>query len=53
LMVSERDLLELTYVEARIIRAGLEVMLKKNGYWDAYLRRLGEKGIKLGSARLS
>jgi hypothetical protein len=51
-MVSERDLLELTYVETRIIRAALEVMLKKNGYWDAYLRRLDEKGIKLGSARL-
>ena len=46
LMVSEKDLLELTYVEARIIRTGLEVMLKKNGSWDAYLRRLDEKGIK-------
>jgi hypothetical protein len=48
-MASERDFLERTWLEVRIIRAGLEVMLKKNGYWDAYLRRLVEKGIKLGS----
>ena len=46
MMVGEITLLELTYVEARIIRTALEVMLKKNGSWDAYLRRLDEKGIR-------
>jgi len=45
-LISEKTLLEHTYVETRIIRTGLEVMLKENGYWDAYLRRLDEKGIK-------
>ncbi|MGA2238902.1 MAG: hypothetical protein ABSG74_06810 [Candidatus Bathyarchaeia archaeon] len=46
-MTSDRALLENTWLEARKIRAGLEVMLKKNGYWDAYLRKLDEERIKL------
>lgn len=46
MMVSEKELLELTYVEARIIRTALEVMLKKNGSWAAYLGRLDQKGIR-------
>jgi len=48
MMTSDRDFLESTWLEVSKIRAGLEVMLKKNGYWDAYLRKLDEKGIKLG-----